>query len=245
MLSNLDDHVAFVTGASRGIGRATAVALAREGCDLALASRSPGALEATASQCREHGAEALTIETDVRDREGVQASIEYAVEQLGGLEILVNNAGTSVSEPIDRANLDDWEATIETNVLGAMYATRFAAPHLKMSRADGQRSAIVNIASVAGEMSFPGGGAYCASKHGLVGLSGSMFEDLREEGIKVTAIKPGFVDTEFVEGEGLNREKMIQPEDVAETAIFVVKHPETACPTEILLRPQRTPYVDE
>lgn len=244
MLSDLQDHIAFITGASRGIGRAVAVALAREGCDVALAARTPGDLEETASRCREHDVEAITVETNVRDRDGVRASIAYAVDQLGGLDILINNAGTSVSEPIDEADLDTWEQVLETNVLGAIYASRLASPYLERACEEGRRSAIVNIASVAGEMSFEEGGAYCSSKHGLVGLSGSMFEDLRESGIKVTAIKPGFVNTKFIEADDLDRKKMIQPEDVAETALFVVKHPETACPTEILLRPQRTPYLD-
>lgn len=245
MLENLSNHIAFITGASRGIGRACAVAYARQGCDLALAARSPGDLEKTAAMCREHGATTVAVETDVSDRDDVQAAIDHCTTELGGLNILVNNAGRYPRQHIDEADLAEWEQTVDVNLMGAIYAIRFAATHMKLATQDGQRAAIINIASISGKMSFEKGGVYCATKHGLVGLSGSAYEDLREHGIKVTAICPGFVNTDLVSERNLDTSKMIQPEDVAETALFVTKFPETGCPTEIVLRPQRTPYLTE
>ncbi len=245
MTIDLTDHIAFVTGASRGIGRACAVAFAKSECNLALAARSPRDLEQTAERCREHGAEALPIETDVSDRDDIRAAIEHCNEKLGGLQILVNNAGRSIYQPVDRADLKEWDKTVEVNLLGAMYATRYAAPHLKLAAGDGDRAAIINIASISGKLTHAEGGVYCASKHGLIGLSGSAFDDLREHGIKVTALSPGFVDTALVDRDDLDRSKMIRPEDVAETALFVARYPETGCPTDITIRPQRTPYLPE
>ncbi|MFB6263141.1 MAG: SDR family oxidoreductase [Bradymonadaceae bacterium] len=244
MTRSIDDHVALVTGASRGIGRATAVALAEEGCDVALAARSVDQLKETASLCEERGAETAVLETDVADRESVESTVATTVDELGGLEILVNNAGRSYHDPIDRADLDEWESTVDVNLMGTVYTTRHAGPHLREGAENGYRAAVVNIASIAGIMSFGDSSAYCSSKHGVVGMTGSTFEDLRESGVKVSVIEPGFVDTSFVPGDGLDRDKMIQPEDIAETVVFVATYPGTGCPTEIKVRPQKTPYLD-
>ena len=159
--------------------------------------------------------------------------------------LLVNNAGISASAPVDKADLDEWEQTVEVNLLGAMYAIRHAANHLKLAAGDGERAAIINIASISAKITYAEGGVYTATKHGLLALSGSAFDDLRERGIKVTALCPGFVNTPLNEGRDLDASKMIQPEDIAETALFAATYPETGCPTEIVIRPQRTPYLDQ
>ena len=241
---DLTDHVAFVTGASRGIGRACAIAFARQGTHVALAARSPGDLEQTADLCREHDVEALTVETDVSDPEDVQAAINYAVEEFDQLNFLVNNAGRDTRQPIDRADVDEWKQIVDVNLMGTIYATRYASPHLKLAASDEEQAAVVNIASIAGQMSFPEGGAYCSSKHGVVGLGGSAFEDLREYGIKVSTLSPGYVNTGMVSKDQLDADKMIQPEDIAQTVLFVARYPDTGCPTDITIRPQRTPYLD-
>jgi len=124
------------------------------------------------------------------------------------------------------------------NVNGLMCVTRHARPHLVAAG----RGAVIQIASVAGRMSFSGGGAYCASKHAVMGYTEAVFEDVREAGVKVTAICPGFVNTDMVSGRGLLMDRMIQPADVATAALFVAGFPDTGCPTEIVLRPQRSPY---
>ncbi len=127
---------------------------------------------------------------------------------------------------------------MDVNVNGLMYVTRHTLPHLVR----GGRGAVIQIASVAGRGSFAGGGAYCASKHAVIGYSQSVFEDVREAGVKVTVICPGFVNTDMVDGRGLIMERMIQPADIARAALFVARFPGTGCPTEIVIRPQRTPY---
>jgi NADP-dependent 3-hydroxy acid dehydrogenase YdfG len=125
------------------------------------------------------------------------------------------------------------------NIKALMHLTRHALPHLMRQ----PRSAVVNISSIAGKMGFAGGGAYCASKHAVMGFSEAVFEDVREHGVKVCAICPGYVRTELISARGgLDAAKMLQPEDVADAVLYVARCADTACPTEIVLRPQRTPY---
>lgn len=245
MTTDLDEHVAFITGASRGIGRACAIHFAEAGCDVGLVARTPAGLEETAKRCRELGAEAVTVEADVADRDDVHAAIDHCNTELGGLHVLVNNAGRTHLEAVDHADLDDWDETVRVNLLSAMYATRYAAPHLKIAASDGDRAAIVNVTSTAGKETFAEGGVQCATKHGLVGLSGATFEDLRDHGVKVTALYPGYVDTDAAVGEDLDREKMIEPDAIAEAALFVARYPDSGCPTEMIIRPQRDPTVEK
>ncbi len=239
MLADIQGQVALVTGASRGIGRATAVALAREGCHTALLARSVDGLEQTAAECRNQGIHALSLPTDITDRSALREAVQRCVAELGQLDILVNNAGVFGGGPVHQADLEVWDRAMEVNAHAPMDLTAIALPHMVGSG----RGAVIFIASIAGRMSFPSGGAYCASKHAVVGFSGSVFEDVRESGIKVCALCPGYVNTEMVAGRKLATDKMIQPEDVAETVVFICRCPETACPTEIVLRPQRSPYL--
>ena len=235
----LAGHVAMVSGASRGIGRAVALGLAEAGAHLSLLARSAGALEETAQLCREAGARVLTLPTDVTDRGALGEAVEATVRDFGALHILVNNAGIYESAPAQSADMDAFEAVIDVNVKALMNLTRLALPHILA--AQGQRS-VIHIASVVSRMSFKGGGAYCASKHAVLGYSNALFEDIREAGVKVCAISPGFVNTPMVAGRGLAMEKMIQPADIARAVLFVATYPETGCPVEIIIRPQREPF---
>lgn len=239
-MTNLTNQTAFITGASRGIGEVCAVAFARAGCDVALLARSEGLLEETADRCQSEGADTEIYVQDITDFDELERSIDDCHDTLGGPDILVNNAGYSIRHPIDEADVDAWDDVIDVNLKAVYHASHYALQHMD---GDG-REAIINIASIAGKMSFPSGGAYCSSKHGVVGLTGSIYEDVREQGVKVTAINPGYVNTGFVGSSDLDRDKMIQPEDIAETALFVARYPETGCPTEIKVRPQRTPYIE-
>lgn len=240
MKADIRGSVALVTGASRGIGRAVAVALAREGCDLALVARGAEGLEETAESCRAEGARCLTIAVDLANTAAIPAVVERCVEALGRIDILVNNAGIYGRRgPSQEADPAMWDAVVDLNLRTAMHLTRAALPHI----IEAPRGAVIHIASVAGKMAFGGGAAYTASKHGLVGFAGALYEDVREHGVKVCAICPGFVNTPMVASRGLDAARMIQPEDVADTVSFVATFPDTGCPTEILLRPQRTPYV--
>jgi 3-oxoacyl-[acyl-carrier protein] reductase len=237
MAQRLSGQVALVTGASRGIGEAIAIRLAKEGCHLLLMARSEAKLEALATRCESENVRVRTYGVDVTCRQAVEQSIRLGVEAMGGLDIVVNNAGIYANESAERFDVDAFEQVMKVNVMGLMMVTRFALPYV-LKR---PRGAVINIASVASRMGFAGGSAYCASKHAVMGYTESLFEDVREAGVKVSAICPGFVNTNMVAGRGLNHEKMIQPEDIAEAVVFVASYPDTGCPVEIKIRPQRVP----
>jgi 3-oxoacyl-[acyl-carrier protein] reductase len=231
---------ALVTGASRGIGRAIALALADAGLDVALLARDRKALESLAREVESKGVRALALPCDVTDRDAAKRAVDRAAETFGSLHVLVNNAGVMGRGAAHDLDLETFDHVLDVNVRAVASMTRFALPHILRS-GPGSR-AVIHIASVAGKMTFPGGAAYCASKHAVLGFTGSVFEDVREHGVKVSAICPGFVATDMVSDRGLDMAKMIQPEDVAEAVLFVVSFPGTGCPTEIEIRPQRTPY---
>ncbi|KAL6077682.1 3-oxoacyl-[acyl-carrier-protein] reductase [Balamuthia mandrillaris] len=232
---------ALISGASRGIGRAIAVALAKEGCNVAGMARSVEALRTAMKECEAFGVKTLALPMDLAgaSHDSLGAAIDRCVKELGGLDILVNNAG--VLGRTD-SSLEEWEKCIEVDLLGVLRVTKLALPHLESSS---RRKAIINIGSVSGILKMGGSAPYCAAKHGVVGFTGSLFESVRKNGIKMCCINPGFVNTDMVQSDSLDSSKMVQPEDVALTALFVIKFPETACPTEIELRPQRTPYIKE
>ncbi len=240
-MSNAPLHgkVAFITGASRGIGRAVAMRLAGAGCNVALVARGAESLAETEALCRALGVKTLTFAIDVADSDLVANAVKTTIQCLGDLHILVNNAGVMVQSSADTADLSDWERIIRVNLTAVMHTTRHALPWIE--KAGG--GSVIFIASLSGKTSHKGSAAYCASKHGVIGFAGSVFEDVREKGIKVSAICPGFVNTDMITGRNLDPEKMIQPEDVADAVLFVATFPATGCPTEIVIRPQRTPYI--
>ena len=240
-MSDVDLHgsVALITGASRGIGTAVAEKLAAEGCHVALVARSDAALEETLRRCTTHGVRAVAVPADLARPEAPEAVVAGTIAAFSRLDMLVNNAGVMLHGAAQDADLRAWDETLNVNLRSLMHLTRHALPHLMRQ----PRSAILNISSIAGKMGFAGGGAYCASKHGVMGFSEAIFEDVREHGVKVCAICPGYVRTDLISARGgLDPEKMLQPEDVADAVLFVAKSAQTACPTEIVLRPQRTPY---
>jgi NAD(P)-dependent dehydrogenase (short-subunit alcohol dehydrogenase family) len=186
----LAGKVAFVTGAGRGIGRAIAERLHREGARVALGGRDEGPLRAVAASLGE-GARAYRL--DVRDRAQVDTVFPRAARDLGGLHILVNNAGLGGNTPIDSDDDERWEAIVATNLTGPWICAR-AAARLIPDRAGGR---IVNIASVLGKFGVAGKAAYCASKHGVIGLTRALAVELAPRGISVNAVCPGWVDTEM------------------------------------------------
>ena len=233
-----EPKVALITGASRGIGSACAETFAEAGYDLAILSRRAEALEPVAERCRALGAKVEVVPTDVSDADSVARAVTRCVNQLGGLSVLINNAGIYAKGSAETLEPEVFERVMRVNVHGLMLMTHYAlAPMLEAGS-----GAIIQIASVAGRSSFPGGAAYCASKHAVLGYTEAVFEDVRERGVKVSTICPGFVNTEMVAGRGLMMERMIQVRDVAKAALFVAEFPDTACPTEIVIRPQRSPY---
>ncbi|HEX6231181.1 MAG TPA: SDR family NAD(P)-dependent oxidoreductase [Actinomycetota bacterium] len=225
----LDGKVAFVTGASRGIGAAVAHALAREGVRLGLASRSGddlGIEDAVAAPC------------DVRDAGAVRALVAETVERFGGLDIAVVNAGVGAYGPFLELDDDHLEEMIDVNVKGAIYTLRAALPHLVRSDA----ADVVTIASEAGRRGLPFEAVYCASKFAQVGLTRALDHELRERGVRCTNVCPGGVATDFAMGRGRTPEMpelegMMAPEDVADAVMFALTRPRNHRILEVAFRP--------
>ena len=228
-MNPLQGRVALVTGASRGIGAATANALANAGAQVAIASRSgenPGI----------DGA--LARKADVRDPAALEAMVASTVARFGQLDILIVNAGVGAYGPFLDLPAADLEEMIDVNVKGALYAVRAALPELLKSEA----ADIVTIASEAGRRGLPYEVAYCASKFAQVGMTSALDHELREQGVRCTSICPGGVATDFAMGHGRTRDMpqlagMMSPEDVAEAVLFVVTRPRTHRILEVAFRP--------
>lgn len=231
--------VALVTGGSRGIGRAVGEALLERGFRLYFCGRSPELVEAVQRELyiRFPGRVDARL-CDVRRQEEVEALVAWVMAAAGRLDVLVNNAGLGRFAPVDEISGDDFREVIETNLLGAFYAIRAAAPAMKQ-RGEGW---IFNIASLAAKNAFAGGAAYNASKFGLVGMSEAAMLDLRHFGIRMAAICPGSVETDF--GSGVMKDGgawRLQPEDVAQVVTNLIDFPPRALPSLIEIRPSRPP----
>ena len=228
-MESLADKVALVTGASRGIGAATARALAGQGVRLGLASRSGDDLGIDGS---------VAQPCDVRDAAALASIVAATVARFGRLDILVVNAGVGAYGPFLELPAEDLEEMIDVNVKGALYAVRAALPELMKSDA----ADIVTIASEAGRRGLPYEATYCASKFAQVGLTRALDHELREHGIRCTSVCPGGVATDFAMGHGRTPDMpqlggMMAPTDVAETVIFVLTRPRTHRILEVAFRP--------
>jgi NADP-dependent 3-hydroxy acid dehydrogenase YdfG len=245
MAGALEGKVAAITGASSGIGAATAEALAAEGAAVALGARRADKLDELRERIESSGGRAVAIETDVTDEASARAFVEGAKEQLGSLDVLVNNAGVMLLGPIGGAPTDQWRTMVEVNVLGLMYCTHAALPIMS----DGGGGHIVNISSVAGRQANAGSGVYNATKWGVGAFSEALRQEAQGAGVRVTIIEPGYVETEL---QGHNEhpavkeqiEKMqqqigevLQPEDIAEAIAFAVTRPQRVSINEVLIRP--------
>jgi 3-oxoacyl-[acyl-carrier protein] reductase len=234
----LDGKTAIVTGSSKGIGYAIAEAMAREGANLVVSARDEAEVQAAAQQLDRLGSgNVAAVRCDMRKYDDVRQMVAAAVD-LGGVDVLVNNAGVGRFGPVDEMSLDHWHQVIETNLNGVFYACHETVPHLKA----GGGGWIINIGSLAGKNPFAGGAAYNASKFGLLGFSEAMMLDVREHGIRVCCIMPGSVDTYF-NGKQPKPENawMIQPEDIARLVMELLAFPENALPSRIEIRPTRPP----
>lgn len=232
---DLTNQAAVVTGASSGIGKATAKVLANEGVRVGLAARREEKLAAVADQIQADGGKAEVIPTDVRDREQVASMIETACETFGSLDIMVNNAGVGhwEREGIVEGSLDEWETEIEVNLLGLMYGTHFAAT---VMQEEGSGD-IINIGSGSGRLPFPEWPSYVASKYGVRGFSESARRDLRKDGIRVTHILPGEVETPAQPDEDVESMQMLDPEDVANAIVYAVSQPDHVHINDIMIAP--------
>ncbi len=228
---------ALVSGASRGIGRAISLALAGSGLRLCLVGRSEDALRAVAEECREHGAEAEILSGDLTDRRFLDGVGKSAEERIGPVDILINNAGMAGRGSAQDLDLAQFRRLQELNLNVAVSLSQQVLPGMTSRKL----GAIINLSSIQGRHTLAGGAAYVASKHALNGFTGCLFEDVREAGIKVSTIMPGFVETDLTAGLELDARKMIRASDVAEAVVYVLGTSAACCPTEIVIRPQRAP----
>ncbi len=227
---------ALITGASSGIGKATALAFAKAGINLALVSRSPEKLEAVASAARQAGVEAQVYLLDLAEIERVQEKIG-AIAADGAIDILVNNAGMGYTNTLRETPLSDWLTVINLNLTAVFQCTLGILPSMR----DRGSGTIINIASIAGQTPFPNWGAYSVSKAGLIALSKTLAAEERDRGIRVTAICPGSVNTQLWDTETVNlnfeRSTMLTPETVAQSILYTALLPEQAVVEELTLMP--------
>ncbi len=237
-MNTLQGKVALVTGAGRGIGKAVALSLAQSGCRVILAARTREQLEEVHRQIRDRGGEALVVAADLTRDEDIQHLVESS-RSLGTVDILINNAGWGKRAPVIKGNIEDWDRTFRVNLRAPMILAKFLLPAM-IAKGEG---AVINIGSVSGKTGEANGAAYSASKFGLIGFTESLYEEVREYGIKVAVILPGYVDTPLIPpNRQLDRSKMIQADDIAQAVHYVLTSPATCCPVEITVRPQGTPY---
>lgn len=233
----LSGSVALVTGGSRGIGRAIAQRLAGLGAAVAICGRDRRALEESASEIEKLGVRAYWQMADVTRAAEIADLVAQTEASLGAITILVNNAGMGLFGPAHEKTEADWDRVLDTNLKSVFLVSRAVAPSM-IRRGSGD---IINISSLAGKNTFAGGGIYCASKWGLMGLSGCMAEDLREHGVRVSVICPGSVATEFSSRGHKDGSKVLQPEDVAHAVETIVTQRPGSFISEMHVRPVRKP----
>lgn len=233
----LEGTVAIVTGASRGIGFAIARTLGRLGAKLAICARNAERLETAAAELRREDLSVFSSAADVSNSKDVDFLIQQATQVLGPPAILVNNAGLGYFGPTHEAAESNWDSVLDTNLKSVFLMSKAVAPGM-IERRSGH---IINIASLAGKNAFAGGGIYCASKWGLLGLTECMAEDLRPHGIRVSAVCPGTVATDFSPHTGKDPRKMLQPEDIAHVVEMIVTQAPQSFISEVLLRPTQKP----
>jgi 3-hydroxy acid dehydrogenase / malonic semialdehyde reductase len=230
---DLKGKIVLITGASSGIGAATALAFAAEGAKLLLAARRAGKMAEVASAALARGAEAVhSVHLDVRSRIAVQRVIDELPEEWAEISVLVNNAGLSRGlDKLYTGKVDDWEEMIDTNVKGLLYVTRAVVPGMVV-RGNGH---VVNLGSIAGDLSYPNGAVYCGSKAAVRFINDGLREDLLGTPVRVTSVDPGMVETDFslirFRGDAEKAEKVykgltpLTPEDVADVVVWAVKRP--------------------
>jgi clavulanate-9-aldehyde reducatase len=243
----IQDKVVAITGASSGIGEATALACVKAGAKVALGARRRDRIDELAQRIRSDGGEAVAIETDVTDEASARAFVEGAREQLGGLHGLVNNAGVMLLGPVEGADTDQWRTMVQVNCLGLLYCTHAALPIMREEGA----GHIVNVSSVAGRVASLGSAVYNLTKWGVVGFSEGLRQEALHANVRITIIEPGFVETELQghnEGNPIVMEAMekmreqidpLQAPDIADAIAFALTRPQHVAINEVLIRPTK------
>ena len=248
-MNSLEGTVALVTGASSGIGEATARALAAQGAKVAVAARRLERLERLASEIGGEGHTALAIESDITERGQAIAAVDRTVDELGRLDVLVNNAGQMLLGPIEDAPTEEWDRMIDLNLKGLIHTTHAALPHLLAAAGDSPRGCadVVNISSVAGRIARSGSGVYNLTKFGVGAFSESFRQEFAARKVRMSIVEPGAVDTELSDHirDGIREKtrerfadmRMLESVDVADTIAFAVTRPWHVSLNEILIRP--------
>jgi NADP-dependent 3-hydroxy acid dehydrogenase YdfG len=249
MTVGLDGTVALVTGASSGIGAATARALAAEGAAVALAARRKDRLDDLAAAIGVAGGRALVLETDVTAQQQAIDAVDRTVAELGRLDTVVNNAGVMLLGPIVDAPVEEWDRMVALNVQGLLYVAHAAVPHLLAAAEDGPRrvSDLVNISSVAGRVARLGSGVYSLTKHGVGAFSESLRQEITGRHVRVSLVEPGAVSTELashlrpeIREQAMQRfagVERLEADDIADAVTYIVTRPRHVAINELLIRP--------
>jgi len=241
---SIEGKVAIITGASSGIGYATALALSKAGVKVAIGARRTDKLEQLENEIKKNGGEVLSHKLDVTKKDDCNAFVDQAIKKWGTVDILVNNAGLMPLSFVKNLKVDEWEQMIDVNIKGVLFCTAAAIPQMKKEKS-GQ---IVNISSVAGRIVFPSGSVYCATKHAITAVSEGLRQELSaRSNIRVTCIEPGAVETELLNTitdeslqgflDAAKKMQALKAADIADAILFAVQSPEHMNVNEILVRP--------
>ena len=248
MRNNIEGKVVVITGASSGLGEATALHLSALGAKLVLGARRLDRINALADKLTSAGGKAIALETDVTQRDQVKTLVETAVKTYGRIDVMINNAGLMPQSLLESLMVDDWDRMIDVNIKGVLYGIAAALPHMKTQKS----GHIINVSSVAGHKVGPGGAVYSATKHAVLALSEGLRQEIKPYNIRTTVISPGAVDTELPNtvtdpavAERINqlyKDVAIPADSFARAVAYAVGQPEDVDINEILFRPTRQAY---
>jgi NADP-dependent 3-hydroxy acid dehydrogenase YdfG len=245
MSNNIKGKVVVITGASSGLGEATARLLSAEGAIVVLGARRVERLKSLADELTAKGGKALAVATDVTHRDQVKRLVDSAVKTFGRIDVMINNAGLMPSSPLERLKVDDWDRAIDVNIKGVLYGIAAALPYMKQQKA----GHIINVSSVAGHKVTPNGAVYCATKHAVRALSEGLRTEVKPYNIRTTIISPGAVATELPDSitepdiaermHKFYKDVAIPADSFARAVAFAISQPEDVDVNEILFRPTR------
>jgi len=247
MINNIDGKIVVITGASSGLGKATAEALSAQGANVVLGARRIDLVQSLADELNARGGKALALETDVTQCDQVQRLVDLAVQTYGRIDVMINNAGLMPNSPLERLKIGDWDRMIDVNIKGVLYGIAAALPYMKQQKA----GHIINVSSVAGHKIRSGAAVYAATKHAVRVLSEGLRQEVKPYNIRTTIISPGAVDTELPNSvtepdvaESVRKiyEHAIPVEAFARAVIFAMSQPDDVDVNEILFRPTRQEF---
>ena len=248
-MTTLDGTVALITGASSGIGEATARRLAAEGAHVVILARRAERLQTLRAAIEDAGGTVTSIPCDITDREAAERAVQSAVDTCGHLDILVNNAGAQIQSPFAEGAVEDWELMIDVNTKGMLYVTRAALPHLRRAAKESERQVadIVNLSSVLGRDAWPNLSVYNLTKFGINGFTDALRQEIHHEHVRVGVVEPGSVQTELIDkNTGAMKEEVdayfaamevLEPEDIADAIAYMVTRPRRMSIPELFVLP--------